>query len=77
MMILGPIALAIIVLMVLGVTLSGRIKTQGGWAKIVFCDILPWHTHPGEADFDGCSFTTVCPRCKQEVSLDSQGNWYT
>lgn len=40
------------------------------------CRIMGWHKQPLNGGFDGCSFNGTCPRCGNEVLLDSQGNWF-
>jgi len=46
------------------------------WLPKWACSRLEWHLPPTEQGFDGCSLTGRCPRCKKEVLLDSQGNWF-
>ena len=41
-----------------------------------FCDFMGWHRRPKEQGFDGCSFNGKCPRCKEDVLQDGQGNWF-
>ena len=45
-------------------------------SSIWFCNKMGWHKNPISKGFDGCSSTGVCPRCKKNVLLDSQGNWF-
>lgn len=40
------------------------------------CRVMGWHLEPKEIEFDGCSKNGVCPRCKNHVMQDSQGNWF-
>lgn len=41
-----------------------------------FCDKLGWHLQPNTALFDGASWYGRCPRCKEKIIQDSQGNWF-
>ena len=41
-----------------------------------FCDKMGWHLPPIAQGFDGCSYYGECPRCKERVLQDSQGNWF-
>jgi hypothetical protein len=46
--------------------------------KIFSCDIMGWHNGKLKAKirFDGCSMHARCSKCKREVMMDSQGNWF-
>lgn len=41
-----------------------------------FCTFWSWYKTPQEEGFDGCSSTSICPRCEIFVLQDSQGNWF-
>lgn len=40
------------------------------------CDQMGWHLTPNSQSFSGCGMNGTCPRCHEEVSQDSQGNWF-
>jgi len=44
--------------------------------NVWFCKVMGWHKTPKATGFDGCSATGVCPRCKEKVLQDGQGNWF-
>ena len=41
-----------------------------------FCKKMGWHLPPKVQGFDGCSLNGTCPRCKEKVMQDGQGNWF-
>ena len=47
-----------------------------GWFKWYYHDLLQWHVPNDEQGFDGCSFTSTCKHCGEEIMQDSQGNWF-
>lgn len=44
--------------------------------NVWFCEKLDWHKAPTQQGFDGASMHGTCPRCKNKVLQDSQGNWF-
>lgn len=41
------------------------------------CTYFGWHNgNGGERSFDGASITACCSKCRKEVMMDSQGNWF-
>ena len=47
-----------------------------GWFKWFYHDVMGWHVPNGNQGFDGCSFTSICKHCGEEIMQDSQGNWF-
>ncbi len=68
-------AFAIIPLMVALIYLFFRwtMRTKATWP----CS-MDWHAESVNdlVSFDGVSLCRRCPRCKQKVLQDSQGNWF-
>lgn len=47
-----------------------------GFGKWLYHDIMEWHMPTDSQEFDGYSFTSTCKYCGQEITQDSQGNWF-
>jgi len=40
------------------------------------CDWAGTHRPQSQQGFDGCSFTSKCKKCGNEILQDGQGNWF-
>ena len=64
-----------VILIIFMITSAIYLKT--GLFKIFYHDVLVWHQPDNSPQWsDGCSTHAKCKWCGENITQDSQGNWF-